>query len=143
MACPYFYPLRRHAAKSQALPLPLPLGDAWTGVCRSAADPPLEPEAVVLDSICCLGYARGRCQRFPNDDAGPDAVRFTITRDSEASLEVHYVLERDHHPFAHGRLRYLVPLQRFQEEPAGEILARQAAAYVESYLWRRAAAAHS
>jgi len=141
MACPYFYPLHRHPAKSQALLLPLPLGDAWTGLCHAPPGPPLEPDAVVLDSICSLGYARGRCERFRNDDPGPDAVRFTISQPSEASLDVHYVLERDHHPFANGRLRYLLSPRRGCKELAGQTLARQADAYIESYFGRRAAAA--
>ena len=42
---------------------------------------------------------------FP-DDGGPDAIRFTVSRDDGAVLRLYYVAERDHHPFAHGPLEY-------------------------------------
>jgi hypothetical protein len=140
MACPYFYPLHRHAAKSQALVLPLPLGDAWTGICQASVGAPAEPEAAVLDSLCSLGYARGRCSRFLDSDPGPDAIRFTILRESETSLDLYYVLERAHHPFEHGSLSYQLAPKRLGEESAAGTLARQAEAYAESYLVRSAAA---
>ena len=47
------------------------------------------------------------------------------------------VLERDHHPFAHGPLEYSLTAARFLQAPSGEILSRQAEAYVQSYLRRK------
>jgi hypothetical protein len=92
----------------------------------------------MLRPLCNLGYARGHCARFPSDD-GPDAVRFAVSRDDGASLRVHYVIERDHHPFAHGPLDYSLAAGEFVNQPSAEIVGRQARAYVESYLRRKAA----
>jgi hypothetical protein len=79
--------------------------------------------------LCCnLGYARGECPRFPQGD-GPDAVRFTISGDDAAGVHVYYVMERNHLPFAHGSLG--------EGAGADPTLARQAAAYVESYRRRK------
>ena len=137
MACPYFYPVERHAGDLSAPSTILPLGDAWSGICRAAAGQPRQPEEAQLRPLCYFGYARGRCNRFPADDSGPDAVRFTIASDDGASLGLYYVMERDHHPFAHGPLQYARGENRFLPEPPGEIFARQAEAYVESYLRRK------
>lgn len=140
MACPYFYP------KPDPLPtlesLPLPLGDAWTGFCHASADGPIEPEPALLVAHCHLGYARGRCAHFPGNDAGPDAVRFAVSRLSGAGVDLYYVQEREHHPFAHGPLRYSIALRRFLNEAPSHILARQAEAYVESYLRRQPEPSH-
>ena len=115
----------------------LPLGDAWAGLCRAGAGPAWQPDQTVLDPLCLLGYARSRCHRFPHNDPGADAVRFTISGDNGVSLHLYYVLERDHHPFAHGPLEYSLTAGRFLQAPAGEILSRQAEAYVQSYLRRK------
>jgi hypothetical protein len=131
MSCPYFYPVEPRA--STAI---LPLGDRWAGVCRAVADLPWQPEEAIVGRLCNLGYARGTCARFPSGE-GPDAVRFTVSGDQGASLRIDYVLERDHHPFAHGPLHYSVASAAFVDPPAGETMRRQAQAYVESYLRRK------
>ena len=111
------------------------------GTCRAGLDRDAEPDTAVLDSLCNFGYARGRCPRFRADDPGPDAVRFAITRVAGPSLEICYVLERDHHPFAHGSLSYSLAAGCFlpaeEGTPPREIVARQAEAYVKSYLRRQ------
>ena len=109
----------------------LPLGDFWTGLCT--ADP-AAPRTPLEQSPCNLGYARGRCDLFPQGD-GPDAVRFTIASHGDAGVGLYYVLERDHHPFAHGPLDYSFTGGVAQlNNPA---LAIQAGAYVASYLRRK------
>ena len=129
MSCPYFYPTQSRG--DSAL---LPLGDWWQGLCHTDPAQPAEP----VDAMCCnLGYARGQCARFP-DTAGPDAVRFTIGHDDAAGVRLYYVIERDHHPFAHGPLEYSFQ-DGFQAPPHG-LLERQAVAYVESYRRRKDAA---
>ena len=85
----------------------LPLGDAWTGVCRAAPDQPFQPEPALLDPFCNFGYARGHCAHFPAALA-PDAARFTILSDDGAALRLYYVLERDHRPYAYGPLSFSV-----------------------------------
>ena len=68
---------------------------------------------------------------------GPDAVRFTISRHEAPRSAIYYVVERDHHPFAHGRLEYSLLAAAFLTPPESATLARQAQAYVESYLRRK------
>ena len=114
----------------------LPLGDSWAGVCRARAGEAWEPDEGTLDPLCNLGYARGSCPRFP-DGGGPDAVRFSVSHDGGASVGLYFVMERDHHPFAHGPLEYSRAGGRFTAPIESELLARQAQAYVESYLRRK------
>ena len=54
-----------------------------------------------------------------------------------AAIGLYYVVERDHHPFAHGRLEYSLAAAAFLTAPESATLARQAQAYVESYLRRK------
>jgi hypothetical protein len=142
MACPYFDPVRPRTVAIGARGAMLPLGDDWVGLCRARAGQAWEPDEASLATLCNLGYARGFCQRFPADE-GPDAVRFTISRDDGRSVGVYYVVERDHHPFAHGGLEFSRAAAAFTVTPAAEILHRQARAYVTSYLRRKAEAAGS
>ena len=85
----------------------LPLGDWWTGVCHAVPGAPQDAGGIGCDTsrgtTCNLGYARGECARFPEGD-GPDAVRFTISSHEGAAIGIYYVVERDHHPFAHGAI---------------------------------------
>ena len=76
------------------------------------------------------------CARFPEGD-GPDAARFTVSRHENTVVGIDYVLERDHHPFANGRLEYSLASGAFLAPPESATLSRQAQAYVESYLRRR------
>ena len=116
----------------------LPLGGVWDGLCRTVPGEPRQPDRATLQSLCNLGYARGRCARFPSRD-GPDAVRFAIAGDDGATVRLYYVIERDHHPFAHG------PLDGLDAPPANSppLLARQAAAYIQSYRRRKREASRS
>ena len=118
----------------------LPLGDLWTGECRSQPGQPCQPDEAAIRPLCNLGYARGNCARFPASPEIPDAVRFTIARDEGALLRLYYVIERDHHPFAHGPLEYSPASSAFDGLPDRENFARQAWAYVESYLRRKSEA---
>ena len=142
MACPYFDPVRPRTIATGAPGAMLPLGDDWVGLCRATTGQPWEPDQASLATLCNLGYARGSCPRFPEGD-GPDAVRFTISRDDGRSIEVCYVVERDHHPFAHGGLEFSRAAAAFTAPPGAEILHCQARAYVTSYLRRKAEAAGS
>ena len=117
----------------------LPLGDWWKGICHAIPGAPQNAGSVGCDTsgaLCNLGYARGGCARFPEGD-GPDAARFTISRHDHAIIGIDYVLERDHHPFANGRLEYSLAAAAFLTPPESAILTRQAQAYAESYLRRR------
>ncbi len=135
MACPYFFPVERRSCATDVRDAMLPLGDSWSGLCRATAGSLTTPDDSTLRPLCNLGYARGNCPQFPASD-GPDAVRFTISSDSGDTLGIAFVVERDHHPFAHGRLEYDAVSGVLSQAP-GEILARQACAYAESYRRRK------
>jgi hypothetical protein len=149
MACPYFHAVKPRTQTCGSRSAMLPLGDTWDGVCHAHPDAAWEPDEVTLRTLCNMGYARGCCGRFPADD-GPDAARFTITRDSPETIGVYYVLERGHHPWAHGALEFSragalldqplmdQPLlgQPILGQPASESTLRLARAYVESYVRR-------
>jgi len=138
MSCPCFYPTEARALGSGREGAMLPLGGSWRGECRAEAGNPWQPDENSL-RICNLGYARGACTRFPSPD-GPDAVRFSIRRDDEAGVLLRWVMERDHHPFAHGSLEYSPEAGAFRSPAADGPLLRQAEAYVESFLRRKAEA---
>jgi hypothetical protein len=136
MACPHFHALKPRCQIGNSQTAMLPLGDAWEGVCRAVPDTPWNPDETTLLSLCNLGYARGRCAHFPADD-GPDAARFTIAGDDAGSVRLYYVLERDHHPWAHGPLEFSRAGAVFVDSSASETACRLARAYVESYLRRK------
>ena len=119
----------------------LPLGDLWNGECRANPTHACPPDEAAIRPLCNLGYARGNCARFPASSEIPDAVRFTIARHEGGLVRLYYVIERDHHPFAHGPLEYSTTSSGFASLPGGEIFGRQAVAYVESYLRRKSEAA--
>jgi hypothetical protein len=137
MSCPYFYPLEPRTSVGNGQNARLPLGDFWTGQCRAVPLHPCQPDDAALRPLCNLGYARGNCPQFPALPELPDAVRFTIAADQGSLLQLYYVIERDHHPFAHGPLEYSTALGRFSSLPDRENFDRQALAYVESYLRRK------
>jgi len=125
MACPYFYPVEARPGSPM-----LPLGDWWQGECRAGGETEIDL------AHCNMGYARGRCPRFPQDE-GADAIRFTISRHEEAVLRIYYVAERDHHPFKQGPLEFSLSHHALVDPPPEAALARQAEAYAESYLRRK------
>jgi len=127
MACPFFYPLEVRSVAAGILPL----GDLWAGECRASDPCPAE------GMPCNLGYARGNCARFPASSEGADAVRFTIAAHQDERIQLYYVLERDHHPFAHGPLEYSLQGRILSNHTAETVFERQALAYVESYLRRK------
>lgn len=143
MSCPYFYPVEPRTIDSDPQTALLPLGNLWDGFCRAVPGRTEPPEEAVIRPLCHLGYARSTCTRFPTDDPGPDAVRFTISRDDGRSLYLNYVLEQDHHPFAHGPLEYSIAAAGLVQAPPSETVCRQAEAYITSYLQRKARVAAS
>lgn len=134
MACPYFYPVARLEEAAWAVPPRLPLGDAYTGECRSGPVA-LDPGDTLLRASCNNGYARGKCGRFPND-ARADAVRFHIASESDGLIRLQYTLEKGCWPVDHGNTSYSVPQHAFTAPPVDEVVHRQASAFIESYLRR-------
>src|ERR1035438_1653010 len=101
----------------------MPLGDAWSGVCRAAPDREWLPDANTLQQLCNFGYAREKCARVPADT--PDAVR------------IYWVMEKDHLPFAHGPLEYSRAEADFWTAHPDACITQQALAYLGSYLHRK------
>ena len=134
MACPYFYPVARLEEDLWAVPPRLPLGDAYTGECR-AGETPHQPDSAVIRTSCNSGYAGGRCERFPQG-ARADALRFSIVADEGDGIRVQYIFEKGCWPLDHGELRYSESEHSFTPQPADEVVARQAAVFLESYLRR-------
>jgi hypothetical protein len=134
MACPWFYPVE-YLNRAAGTRLPLPLGDKWSGVCHAASETGWTPEAETIDRLCNFGYAGGKCPRFPGE--GPDAVRFSISKDQDGVIRLLWVVEKNHLPFAHGRLDYVRADERFQSPHPDARIAQQANAYVSSYLRRK------
>jgi hypothetical protein len=130
MSCPYFFPVEMRGGSAT-----LPLGESWSGTCR-AVPGGFQPDDAALRQHCNLGYARSVCPRFPAGD-GPDAVRFTISSHDHDIVSIYYVVERDHHPFAHGSIACSASTGQWNTVLPDETLQRQAQAYVESYLRRK------
>jgi hypothetical protein len=101
-------------------------------VCHARPDQEESPAGETVRECCNLGYARGRCQRFPPGCA-EDALRFSVTAHDHGLIRLVYVVEAEHLPLAHGALEYSVPLARL-DGAAGVLLLAQARAFVESYL---------
>jgi hypothetical protein len=140
MACPFFEPVQPRSRFLEPGTATLPLGDLWTGICRAHAAEPFAPDGFPLHHCCNIGYARERCDRFPLDGECPDAARFMIQRDGNAGIAVRYVLERDYRPFGDGSLTWSREQGNFAAPCAPALLLQQAAAYVQSYLRRKAEA---
>ncbi len=105
------------------------MGDPHTGVCTAFQG---EIPDQRLRTCCNTGYARGACPSFPGGDA-PDAVRFGIIERSRGLATIQYVIERDHLPHDQGILEIA---ESQLHTGQGEILERQARAYLASYLRR-------
>jgi hypothetical protein len=134
MACPCFLPLERMPQATGKKIAPMPLGDCWSGVCRSVPEGEWLPDPHTLQQFCNFGYARAKCGRVPADKA--DAVRFTISQDREGLVRIYWVIEKDHLPLDHGPLEYSRGAADFQTAHPDACVARQAQAYVSSYLRR-------
>lgn len=132
MACPYFYPVARLETNGWEIPPRLPLGDPFQGECR-AADPAVAPDESRQRQTCNLGYGRGCCDRFP-ESAEADAVRFHVSKHRGKLIRIQYVFEKDCWPGEHGEFE--CSKTGITSGPPGEILRRQAAAFLESYLRR-------
>ena len=136
MACPYFYPTERLEQNGWPHPSRLPLGDGFAGTCRADPAHDFHPSETTQREYCNLGYARGHCYRFPQD--GPDAVRFTVAGEQDGRVQIDWVLEKGHRPYQHGLLEYDAAQRVFLPSPSNPLVKRQAEAYVESYLRRKA-----
>jgi hypothetical protein len=89
VACPFFEP---QDLLEDPIFTRLPLGEAYNGRCHA------QPSATDLPfKICNHGYARGRCQHFP-DSCAVDAYRYTQT----SGGKIVWIEEADHAPLRFG-----------------------------------------
>lgn len=136
MACPYFYPVERIAQATGKKMAPMPLGEAWSGACRADPAGDWPPDANTAQQLCNFGYAHEKCGRIPA--GGADAVRFSISYDHDDVIRIYWVVEKNHLPVTHGPLEYSRLHSSFQNLSPDACLTRQAEAYVDSYLRRKA-----
>jgi hypothetical protein len=108
----------------------LPLGGLYHGLCYAGAQP-FEPPEGSQDDLCNCGYARGRCDRFP--DGAADAVRFSALAEAGGRLKLIYILEKNHAPALSGTLDCLLDEGQLKSDPS-RLLTVQAQAFVQSYL---------
>jgi hypothetical protein len=114
---------------------PMPLGDAWSGVCRAQPEGEWLPDPQTLQQLCNFGYSREKCARVPADS--PDAVRFGVSHDRDGIVSIYWVVEKDHLPVAHGPLEYARADAGFPAAHPDTCVAQQAQAYIASYLrWK-------
>ena len=133
MACPYFWPEGKLETGPWTHTPRLPLGDSFSGFCRAQPGEVHRPAEQRQEELCNCGYPRGVCERFPTDSPA-DAVRFSIAADKPTRLSLTYVYEKDHAPAKFGFMEFLVGTHALVDRPADDLLARQAEAFVESYL---------
>jgi hypothetical protein len=136
VACPFFKPLGPLEQGPWERPPRLPLGDPYYGDCLANPSDPFAATESSQRELCNCGYARGRCEHFPDNSAG-DAVRFSISDDARGRLQMVYVIEKDHVPIEHGPLEYAIERAAFAESQISAALETQASAFVMSYLRRR------
>jgi hypothetical protein len=135
MACPCFFPVERMPQAIGKRTPPMPLGDSWSGVCRSEPSGEWLPDPNTLQQLCNFGYAREKCMRVPAD--APDAVRFGVSYDRDGTVRIYWVMEKDHLPFAHGQLEYSHADSGFRTAHPDACVTQQAQAYMASYLRRK------
>ena len=134
MACPYFHPVARFESSPWSVPPRLPLGDAFSGVCR-APGTSVQPDETRMREVCNTGLGHHGCEHFPSD-AAADAIRFHVAADAGALIQLQYVFEKDCWPAEHGKLEYSVT-RGFSQAPVHAALHAQAQAFIDSYLRRR------
>ncbi len=135
MACPFFVPEQPSEAELWQHRHRLPLGDGFDGHCSVPGQStiPLTHDEL---KVCNLGYARN-CSRLPEKRIA-DAVRFTVVRDHGASIDIHFVAEREHLPASHGLLTYDCSTAKLSgADPLCECYVQAlAGAFLKSYLRR-------
>lgn len=127
MACPFFEPRQKLETGPLTHVPRLPLGAAYSGVCRVTPGDARIPTDDHQREFCNHGYARGACEDFPAESPG-DAIRFSTqsTADAKQTVLV-YIVEKNHAPLTHEIVEF----------PAGclrdELLFSQARAFVQSF----------
>lgn len=131
MPCPFFEP-QTVAIAPQHSRARLPLIDEYDGLCRAAA----EPFGVPLQHRfprCNHGYSRRACEHFPAAEAR-SSFRYTVLRQSAASLEILCIEEQDYAPVRWHSTQYTQATGSLEPELADSWMRAQALAFCRSYL---------
>jgi hypothetical protein len=115
----------------------LPLGDPCRGHCTTGLDTAAQPCLDEIRKLCNLGYARGRCPRFPAAYDGADAIRFSITRHEGDAVGLVCIFEKDYSPGRYSAMIYDTRAARFTTPMESPCLEAQARKFVDSYLNRK------
>jgi hypothetical protein len=137
VACPFFHPTESFQDGVWLKPPRLPLGDPCRGHCTAGPDGDIEPGVDDLRQYCNLGYARGRCSRFPAASDTADAIRFSVTRDRDGDIALICIFEKDYAPVRHLALIYATGTRSFATAVETSILEAQARKFIDSYLNRK------
>ncbi|MBV8072251.1 MAG: hypothetical protein JO270_20275 [Acidobacteriaceae bacterium] len=130
MPCPHFEPQRVTPRPTHANAR-LPLIDEYEGVCHASGEP-AEVSSAVRFQFCNHGYSRGACGRTPNPE-GPSCLRFEVLSRDGSSLEVLCVEEQEYAPLRWTKVRFSLPDERVQPEPADTCVRAQIRAFGLSF----------
>ncbi len=131
MACPFFMPTRRSENIVWIHPSRLPLGSGWEGQCTAPGHEGTVPDIQQLQDGCNLGYAT--CSRLPQQPVW-DAVRFAVSGEQESRISLSYVCEKNHLPCEHGRLEYVVSVDRWARSHNDPRIQKMAECFMASWL---------
>ena len=133
MPCPYFEP-------DQVIPHPehsnarLPLIDEYQGRCR-ASDIPIPAPPALRFQYCNQGNSRGCCDLFPVHEAR-SALRYTVARRTETTLEVVCVEEKDYAPLRWYPVQYFFENELLAPDIPDLCTRAQVLGFCRSYLAR-------
>jgi hypothetical protein len=131
LACPFFMPTQKSENGQWIHPSRLPLGCGWEGQCTAPGYEGTVPDAQQLQDGCNLGYAT--CSRLPQHRSW-DAIRFAVSNEQESRISLSYVCEKNHLPCEHGRLEYVVPVDRWVLSHGDPRIQKMAECFVASWL---------
>jgi hypothetical protein len=133
VACPFFWPVKRHEAELWPHRRRLPLGDGFAGECRAPGCAGRKPEDDELKESCNLGYATA-CPHLP-EERNADAVHFSGT--GEGLVKVKFVMVKDQAPGEHGELEFDTVAKAWRSSHIDSTVQQMAQCYVEAWLARR------
>lgn len=137
MACPFFFPLepmdrRRWPGRPET-----PLGEAFSGECRTIGKTPMVPDDSIQKEHCNFGYPDD-CPYFPKQHPY-QAIRFAIIHDKNEKIVASYIMENNHQPHRHGELIFNTSSRQIENPHSNPIVHRQSLCYFEAFLKKKEA----
>ena len=131
MPCPYFEPLHV-AADPKYSRARLPLIDEYDGLCHAQSEAAAAPSDFRFP-FCNHGYSARCCNRFPAHEHR-SAMRFHMTRNDGANLEILCVEEADHTPARWYSVQYFPERGELSPSIADPCVRAQIVAFCRSFL---------